>query len=345
MDLYCPGDEGYGCYKIPTLLKTSKGTLLAMIEARKYSCDDQGDVDLRLRRSVDEGQTWSPSVLMYSDSKTDWTTVGDGNWVEDTTAGKIFLLHTRNNSRLFLSHSDDDGMSWSAAQDVTSTLKYGTGGWVGTGHSGGIQLSAGPIKGRIIIPTYTSKVYTVYSDDHGTTWKMGSPVPAESYHGGASAGEWTIAETGMFGEDGTPILLANVRNSPNIPSGITGKGHRLQSLSRDGGVTWGNAWEALDLPEPIRGCEGSLLYHPPTHQLYFSHPHPSLDLFRTRLQVWTSDNAGATWKEHATVWPSAAGYSSLVSLNDSTLAILYDRNNHTMPIFEAQSVSYRTIAA
>merc|ERR1712226_695764 len=110
--------------------------------------------------------------------------------------------------------------SWSEAVDVSSTLKLGfpNQSWVGTGHAGGIQLSSGPAKGRLIIPTYSSSPYIVYSDDHGASWKKGSPVPGESYIDGGSAGEWTLAETGTYADDGTPILLASVRNSPNIPS-------------------------------------------------------------------------------------------------------------------------------
>ena len=68
-------------------------------------------------------------------------------------------------------------------------------------------------------------------------------MPVEHYAGGGtSAGEWTLAETGSYGEDGTPILLASVRNAPNIPEGLTGKGYRVQSLSRDGGLSWGPIW-------------------------------------------------------------------------------------------------------
>ena len=73
---------GYGCYKIPTVLLTTNGTLLAMIEARKYSCDDQGWVDLRLKRSFDSGATWGASQLVHHHSTADeWTTVGDANMV------------------------------------------------------------------------------------------------------------------------------------------------------------------------------------------------------------------------------------------------------------------------
>jgi sialidase-1 len=135
-DLFCPGDDGYGCYKIPTLLRTANGTLLAMIEARKFSCDDKGFVDLRLRRSFDSGKTWAPSLLVHGNSTNDgpWTTVGDANMVQSSSTGVIWLFHTRNNSRLFVSHSADEGGTWSDPEDVTATLKYGSGGWVGTGN-------------------------------------------------------------------------------------------------------------------------------------------------------------------------------------------------------------------
>ena len=44
------------------------------------------------------------------------------------------------------------------------------------------------------------------------------------------------------------------------------------------------------------------------------------------------------------VWRKAAGYSSMTVLDDGRIGIFYDRNNHTMPIFEAQSVSWTTFA-
>jgi len=349
-NLYCPGDEGYGCYKIPTILRTRNNTLLAMIEARKNSCDDQGYVDLRLRRSFDGGKKWAPSQLVHGNSTdTHWTTVGDGNMVQDKSTGIIWLLHTRNNSRLFLSHSKDEGASWTGLREVTEALKFGypTQNWIGTGHAGGIQLSRGPSAGRLIIPTYTNTSYTVYSDDHGATWHMGGTVnPTGEQRGG----ECQMAETGAFAEDGTPILLFSMR-----PPGVNKPSKRLQALSFDGGLSWGQPWEAKDLPEPIRGCDGSPVYHPGTHKLYFSHPDPFADLFRVRLRVWTSANLGSTWEDHTVVWQQAAGYSALALLGDPDtgmengrpveMGVYYDRNNHTMPVFEAQEVSFKRFAA
>merc|ERR1719454_2513512 len=131
-----------------------------------------------------------------------------------------------------------------------------------------------------------------------------------------------------------------VRNNCAFPKWGCG---RFQAYSSDGGLTFANPSEIKKLPEPIAGCEGSLVYHPGAKKLYFAHPDPELKLFRTRLAVWSSGDHGRTWDFHTTVWPKAAGYSSLVVMGegaDAKLGLLYDRNNHTMIVFEAQSVSF-----
>ena len=65
--------------------------------------------------------------------------------------------------------------------------------------------------------------------------------------------------------------------------------------------------------------------------------------------VWSSSNVGTSWEKHHMVWDNAAGYSALAVMTDNagnaTLGVLYDRNNHTMIVFEAQSVSFTTINA
>ena len=87
--------------------------------------------------------------------------------VQDSTTGVIWLFHARNTSQLFRSHSADDGASWSEPENVTGSLKLRNAGWIGSGHAGGLQLSSGPTKGRLIVPVYSNKSYAIYSDDHG----------------------------------------------------------------------------------------------------------------------------------------------------------------------------------
>lgn len=74
MDLYVSGSEGYHTFRIPALLTTSSGTLLAFAEGRKNSASDTGDIDLVLKRSFDGGlrgsrcrssamPEWIPAVI------------------------------------------------------------------------------------------------------------------------------------------------------------------------------------------------------------------------------------------------------------------------------------------
>ena len=61
VDLWTSGQEGYDTYRIPSLIKTGTGVLLAFCEGRTSGGGDSGDIDLLMRRSTDSGRTWSPT--------------------------------------------------------------------------------------------------------------------------------------------------------------------------------------------------------------------------------------------------------------------------------------------
>ena len=56
--VFTAGEEGYACYRIPAIVTTLEGTLLAFAEARRKNCGDAGDIDLVLKRSTNGGKTW-----------------------------------------------------------------------------------------------------------------------------------------------------------------------------------------------------------------------------------------------------------------------------------------------
>src|SRR3954447_3961267 len=60
IDLFEAGKDGYALYRIPGIVVTPKGTVLAYCEARKTAKGDWGTIDIMLRRSTDGGKTWAP---------------------------------------------------------------------------------------------------------------------------------------------------------------------------------------------------------------------------------------------------------------------------------------------
>src|SRR3990167_9578172 len=61
VDVYVSGRDGYDTYRIPSVIVTKQGTVLAFCEGRKQSASDSGDLDLLVKRSSDGGKTFSKS--------------------------------------------------------------------------------------------------------------------------------------------------------------------------------------------------------------------------------------------------------------------------------------------
>ena len=56
--------DGINTYRIPTLLKTDKGTLIAGADERRLHFSDWGDIGMVIRRSQDNGQTWGDRITI-----------------------------------------------------------------------------------------------------------------------------------------------------------------------------------------------------------------------------------------------------------------------------------------
>src|SRR5690606_27875764 len=200
MALFISGTDGYDTYRIPAMVTTNEGTLLAFCEGRKEGRGDAGYIDIVLKRSTDNGKTWSEQMVLWDDED---NTCGNPCPVVDEETGEIHLLLTHNlgsdhesdiihktsesTRTVWVMKSSDDGKIWTDPQDITSTTKKKEWGWYATGPGNGIQIKHGPRKGRLVIPCdhsyddpegnvrngpYEYGSHAIYSDDHGKTWQL-----------------------------------------------------------------------------------------------------------------------------------------------------------------------------
>lgn len=256
--IFKSGENGYACFRIPSIIKSKQGDLLAFAEGRKNGCGDAGNIDLVLRRSSDNGKTWSGLEVVWSDGD---NTCGNPAPVLDEKTGRIILLSTWNlgadhesmiisqtskdSRKIFKLYSDDDGKTWSTAEEITKDVKQGNWTWYATGPCNGIQMQKGQHKGRLIIPCdhieAGSKKYfshVVYSDDGGTHWQLGGTTPSDQVN------ECTVAEISKG------KLLLNMRNYTNVRL-------RQTSVSTDGGASWSTLSADTTLIEPV--CQASMI--------------------------------------------------------------------------------------
>lgn len=314
LDLFCPrasgeppssgDDSSYCSYNIPSLLRTGNGTLLAFMEARKESCVyDQGWVDLKVRRSMDSGRTWSQTAMIHSESSaSEKHTIGDSQPVWDRHTGVIHLIFTRDNHDVYYTKSSDEGSTWASPTNISSDINGHREGksWIFTGHAVGVQTSTG----RLIVMLH-GPCRVIYSDDHGESWHQG---------GSTQGGECQAAEV----KPG--LLIVTARNN-------TG-GHTYIGYSTDDGITWKTEPNSdIRSPSLQGGVEASIVVHP-NGNIYHSQPDNSI--VRQNMVIKVSKDRGHTWGNLAHVWRSGAGYSSLVVLGsdvDSPLGLLYVRTD------------------
>jgi len=346
VDVFPANTNGIARYRIPGIVVTPKGTVLAYSEARRNSSSDWGEIEIHLRRSTDGGKTWEAGKHIAhhgtrmegnphkkKDGGEKEQTVNNPVAIVDRDTGAIEFLYCINYARCYAMRSTDDGLTWSTPVDVTATFepfrKHYDWKVIATGPGHGIQLKSG----RLVVPIWLaygkegdhapSAAATIYSDDHGKTWIAGDlAVPNEGEFGNPN--ETMLTEL----SDGRVMLVTRSVSKPN---------RKIITLSPNGAKGWSKPAFHDQLWEPI--CMASITAHPSQPgTLVYSNPHtlklnadgketPAGRGKRENLSIKLSRDDGKTWPVSKTLDAGSSAYSDLAVLTDGTVLCLWETKN------------------
>ena len=324
-DVFVAGEGGYHTFRIPSVIVTPQGTLLAFAEGRHGSAADSGDIDLVLKRSGDGGLSWSPLRVLVDNGP---NSASNPCPVVDRRTGTIWFLSTRNLATdresdiiagtstaaptVWTMNSGDDGLTWSTPVEITASVKTAGWTWYATGPGVGIQTRSG----RLVIPANhaeypggTHRSHLFFSDDGGKTWSLG-----------ASADPGTNESQVVELADGR--LMLNMRNHPPKSANF-----RMVATSTDAGRTLSSARADEALIEPP--AQASILRYSTAaaqdrNRLLFSNAASSR---RERLTVRVSYDEGTTWPVARALYDGPSAYSTLTVLPDRSIGVLFERGD------------------
>lgn len=346
LSLFTSGTGGYGCFRVPALVRTAAGSLLAFAEGRKeVSCGDRGDTDIVVRRSTDDGRTWGPIEVVpagttaagaYGRTPPDGVVAGspvtrsNAAPVVDAASGRIYLLSTSNPAdsstpRIPWSQfSTDDGLTWSAPEKIAVTLRGAAIGsdWFATGPGHGVQLTEGAHRKRLVVGAhqvtssgadYAGYLYLDPATDGSGTWHAATAVDSATGSAPSSPAEVAVAETAG---GGVTLVARNSGGSTRVETKAdTPAGDAVPRVT---------AFRGNTIPS-TGDVQGSLLRLHTTaadgqEQLVMAAP---AGAGRTDMTLWSK--CGTAWKPAGTpVSSHSAGYSDLALLGSNEIGVLYE---------------------
>ena len=352
--------EGHAIYRIPAIINLPNGDLLAFAEGRVNGSDDFGDVNLVMKRSHDGGFTWSPIQTLV-----DYDTLQAGNpapvvdlFDSKHPQGVVFLFYNTGNNHeydirlnrgvreVWLIKSYDLGKTWSEPENITPQVHKPNNpafnpsythpeDWRHYANTPGhaFQFQNGPFQGRIYVPANHSKgdpqegwvdyqAHGFFTDDHGKSFRISESVEIPG------SNESIAAEL-----SGGRMIM----NSRNQKGDIR---QRIISYSSDGGISWEKTHFEPQLPDPV--CQASILnIGEKDGKTILAHSNAADEKERNYLTVKISYDEGKTWSQVIPIDYSDnpekyawTAYSDLVSLDERTLGILYERDNYRQIVFK-----------
>lgn len=323
-------------YRIPTIMKTKDGGIVALADYRHDHPYDLGKtasngygghiIDVVSRSNADCGNTWESEVnVAVGDGNTEagWG-YGDPAIVRDNDGTLHCLMAAGSKSyasgmlHMGYSKSTNNGASWSAVTDIYSSIDKGaltitsaftTGGKGVTFDNGRMAFA---FLGKV---SSSTNIYPIYSDDKGENWKL------------STTAAYTSADETKFEIMNDNSLLASVKIVSYNQTGNRGKNSTTGDASGDGISTW-NTQGSWDGNMVGNGCNADIIYYSRTTEgkrdVLLHTLTKSYDTHRKDLRLYMSFDEGATWAEAFQLQPGWAAYSSMQVLDNGDLAIIYE---------------------
>jgi sialidase-1 len=352
--------EGHAIYRIPAIVSLPNGDLLAFAEGRVNGSDDFGDVNLVMKRSFDGGFTWSPLETLV-----DYDSLQAGNpapvvdlFDPEYPDGVIYLFYNTGNNHeydirmnrgvreVWMMKSYDLGRTWDNPENITLQVhkpnnpKFNPNysnpeDWRHYANTPGhaFQFQDGPFKGRIFVAANHSKgdpkenfseyqAHGFFTDDHGKSFSISESLQIPG------SNESIAAEL-----SGGRMIMSTRNQKGDIRA-------RILAYSSDGGQSWDQEYFEEELPDPV--CQASILnIGMETGKMILAHSNASDPNQRNYLTIKISFDEGKTWETSIPVdytgdpdklpWTA---YSDLVKLDNTTLGILYERDNYRQIVFK-----------
>lgn len=357
--VFVAGQGGHQSYRIPAIIGLPNGDLLAIAEGRVNNAGDFGDINLVMKRSIDNGKTWSDMVTLVDN---DSLQAGNPAPVVDLMdprypGGRIFLFYNTGNNHegevrkgkglreVWYITSVDNGKTWSEAVNITTEVhrpnqphvnpqydfKEDWRSYANTpGHA--LQISSGPHRGRLFVAANHSAgdpqqhfrdyaAHGYFTDDHGSTFKLSETVPL------SGSNEATAADLA----DGS--VMMNIRNQTGDVRA------RIVAISSSGGAEWDTTYFDRQLPDPV--CEGTILtIGKKKGKNILAFCNAADTVHRDNLTLRISYDEGKTWEKNIVVDKAAPGeernhiaYSDIVKIAKNRIGILYERDGYSEIVF------------
>ncbi|HFI0631886.1 TPA: sialidase domain-containing protein [Streptococcus suis] len=431
-------ENGVASFRIPALLKTDKGTLIAATDQRHDHYSDWGNIAQVVKRSTDQGTTWGQTIKIVDlrenprarDKNQGTPLTIDTALVQDPTTKRIFAIYDmypegkalfgapntyeaeytvvegkhylnlykagetapyllKEDGRVYtptgeateyrvniqdtspayanigdiyqgtgtepigniyfqtqktapfrtalanfiwMSYSDDDGVTWSHPKDITPNLKKPHMKFLGLGPGTGIVLHTGDHAGRLVVPAYSlsytggmnsQSALVFYSDDHGETWHAG-----KSFNDGRRLANGTVLESSTMNngsEIGTEATIVQLNNG-HIKMFMRGKkGAVRMATSTDGGASWINEVELFqEVPDVYVQLSAIRIERDGKEFILLANASgPGRTNGHVRVAEVQSDGS-LVWLHHQMVQDGEFAYNSIQHLGGDDFGLLYE---------------------